>query len=142
MRGSVVAASWQIWVCEAPSWGVANPVGALSRRKGHAFENEVCGWLRALPGVTAKRVLVEVREGNSGDIETSLPLSIQCKVGAMPPIYKAIQQAREAAKPGQTPVAFIRRNAARGREVENLVVLDADRYLSMLAELRLTQEVP
>lgn len=85
--------------------------------------------------VTAKRTLTETREGNQGDIETNLPLSIQCKVGAAPPVYEALSQAIEAAgSQGKIPVAFLRRNSGKDRNKVDFVVLRTDDFL-LLAQL-------
>lgn len=104
----------------------------LSRTKGHNFEREIAERLRQIPGVTAKRCLIETQQGNQGDIITNLSLSIQCKVGAVPPIYPAIDQAVEAARPGQIPVAVIRRNARAGKKYD-LVVLRLEDFLTTFA---------
>ena len=107
-------------------------MGASQRRKGHAFEREVCAMLRGIhPSVTAKRTLTETREGNQGDVETNLPLSVQCKVGASPPVYAALAQAVEAAgDSGKLPVAFLRRNSAKNRDRVDFVVLRTEDFLN------------
>lgn len=108
-------------------------MGALSRRKGANFEREVSVALRQLaPSVRAERCLVETREGNSGDILTNLPLAIQCKVGANPPIYAAIDQAIEVARSEQIPIAVIRRNASARNRKYDLVVLPTEEFLHIL----------
>lgn len=109
-------------------------MGKLSRNKGAAFEREVANLLETIPGVRAKRCLVETREGNVGDIETNLPYVIQCKVGAVPPIYPAVDQAVAAAgSTGKTPVAIIRRNQTARTQRYDLAVLRIEDFLRLVA---------
>lgn len=110
-------------------------MGKLSRTKGHAFEREMATSLNAaVPAAKAKRCLIETQQGNQGDLVTTLPLSIQCKVGAVPPIYPAIDQAVAAAKPGDLPVALIRRNARGGKKYD-LAVIPLEHFWGILITL-------
>lgn len=110
-------------------------MGKLSRAKGASFERETANRLEMIdPSVKARRCLIETQQGNQGDIVTTLPLAIQCKVGAVPPIYDAIDQAVEAAR-GRAdilPVAIIRRNATGTRARHDLTVLRTDDFLRLL----------
>lgn len=111
-------------------------MGKLSRAKGAAFEREIANLINArIPGAKAKRCLVETQQGNVGDIVNEIGLAIQCKVGAVPPIYPAIDQAVAARKAGETPVAIIRRNARGGKKYD-LAVLRLDDFLTTVASLR------
>lgn len=109
-------------------------MGKLSRTKGHAFERESAELLRSLPGVTAVRNLTETRDGNTGDLVTSLPFAIQCKVGAMPPIWSGLAEAIEdAAAKGLTPVLMARRNQKGARARADVVVMRTADWLALVA---------
>lgn len=112
-------------------------MGKLSRTKGHNFEREVAALINAFnPGARAKRVLIETREGNSGDVENALGWCVQCKVGAQPPIYDAVREAQEAAREDDIPMAFIRRNAAPSRGKAEFVVIPIDAFFRLLNDTR------
>lgn len=112
-------------------------MGKLSRNKGANFEREVAKMFSVATGRKAVRVLEETREGNVGDVVVEgLPLSIQCKVGGVPPIYGAINEATEAAaKTGHIPVAIIRRNAGSKRAKADLAVLNLDDFMALIGLL-------
>lgn len=108
----------------------------LSRTKGHNFEREMAQAINAaIPGAQAKRCLIETQQGNQGDLVSTLALAVQCKVGAVPPIYPAIDQAIAAARPGELPVALIRRNARGGKKYDLAVLRIAD-FLALYAEAK------
>jgi len=109
-------------------------MGARSRRKGAAWERELAGRFRAL-GIYALRNLEEVRSGNSGDLMLRIPLSVQAKVGARPPIYEAVTQAQEAAGDQDVPVAMIRRNGAGSRPPDDLAVMPLDSFFEIVGAL-------
>lgn len=110
--------------------------GRASRRKGHDFERELAARLSSLPGVTAKRTLTEVRDGNCGDLVTNLPIAFQLKCGARPDVYGAVAEAEAVAKPGQYAVAILRRNQAVGRPKRDLAVLPLEDFLDLLHDLK------
>jgi hypothetical protein len=104
-----------------------------ARRKGHDFERECAELLRQLPGVSAERNLSETRDGNTGDLITSLPLAIQCKVGANPPLWTGLEEAiADAGRTGRTPVLMARRNRAPGREKRDVVVMRTADWLELV----------
>ena len=107
-------------------------MGARSRRKGHRFELEVAALLTKATGLEHKRRLTEVREGNQGDIETPLPLTVQCKVGARPNPAQALREAQQAAPKGHHPVAITRTNGAGKRPPTDTVTLPLEDFLEML----------
>ncbi len=111
-------------------------VGRLSRAKGHQFERDCCKMLTDATGIEHKRVLIETREGNSGDIDSGATgrFQYQCKVGANPPIYDAVRQAEMVAGGCELPVALIRRNAAPGRRRSDLAVMPLWVYLRLLED--------
>lgn len=112
-------------------------MGAMSRRKGAAFERGVARMLSDAIGAPCMRNLEEVRSGNSGDIllPSHVPYSVQCKVGAAPPVWRAIVEARAAAKPGQVPLAIVRRNGAGSRPAEDLALLPVDAFVALLSSV-------
>jgi hypothetical protein len=114
-------------------------VGKLSLVKGHNFEREVAQRLNQTLGFSDqdegrfKRVLVETREGNSGDVRSSrYPLVVQCKVGERPPIYDALDEAAEAALGDMLPFAAIRRNRRGKRPMKELGVFRLEDALMLL----------
>lgn len=111
-------------------------MGRLSRTKGAAYEREIVRRLKDI-GIDAARNLTETRDGNCGDIVTpTLPITWQCKVGARPPIYEAVEEAYAAAKPGHHPVAVVRRNRLGRNAPVDLAVLPLDDFLELIALLR------
>jgi hypothetical protein len=111
-------------------------MGARSRRKGAAWEREVATLFTTL-GLDSVRELDECRDGNLGDVRLPphVPFCVQCKVGATPPVWRAIAEARAAAKPGHTPVAIVRRNGAGRRPSEDLAVLPLATFAALLARI-------
>ena len=111
--------------------------GARSQRKGKEWEQAVARMFRAI-GIPAERRLDESRQGNAGDLilPPRVPLSIQCKVGQRPPMYAAVEEAAEAATPGQHPVAVIRRNGGGARPATDLAVLPLEDFLKLVEQLR------
>lgn len=99
-------------------------MGASSRRKGHAWELEVCRRLRGAGAKLAERTLTETRDGNVGDIDTDLPIVVQCKVGAAPNPWAALEEAEEAAEGrGRFAIAVVKRLRGNGRPGVELAVL-------------------
>lgn len=112
-------------------------MGKLSRNKGAAWEREVASRMTEATGVECKRCLIETREGNSGDITTELPYSVQCKVGQRPNPIAALEEARESAIPGEEmPVAIIKRNQHGKEPMREVAVIDFEDFL-MLADLHI-----
>ena len=113
-------------------------MGALSIVKGKRFEREIAQRFRAA-GIAAERNLEEVRSGNRGDIvlPKDVPLTVQCKVGARPPIYPALREAEEAAPPGFFPVALVRRNGSGSRAPDDVAVLRIEEFIELVGLLRL-----
>lgn len=81
-------------------------MGKSQRVKGHQFERDLAISLRTLDP-TAKRHL-EYQEGAGYDIDTKLPLTIQCKAGARPPWLKSIMEAIKVAPQGRYPVGAVK----------------------------------
>lgn len=108
-------------------------VGKRSRRKGHDFERECAELLRGIPGATAERSLTETRDGNTGDLVNNLGLAIQCKVGALPPIWTGLEEAiADGESKGRVPVLMARRNRAGARAKADVVVMRTADWLDLL----------
>lgn len=100
--------------------------GRRARRKGHDWERETARRLSAAIGAECRRNVSESQTGNAGDVVLPdwVPLSIQCKAGGRPPVFEALEEAAEAAKPGQIPVAILRRTKGVGRKSDEVAVLE------------------
>lgn len=114
--------------------------GATSRRKGVRFELEVCERLRRAGARCAERTLHEPRDGNVGDVETDLPLVVQCKVGARPNPWAALEEAQEAARARnghgkRHAVAIVKRNRGNGRDAVEMAVLPLADFEEMVRRL-------
>ena len=112
-------------------------MGALSRRKGIQWEQELARRFQAV-GIDAARNLTECRTGNAGDLDLpqDVPLLVQAKVGARPPVWEALKEAIEAAGPGVHPVAILKRNGAGGRKAEEVAVLPLEDFLELVEILQ------
>ena len=114
-------------------------MSARSRRKGAAWERTVAKKLRDI-GIPAERNLEEVRTGNTGDIKLDhdIPLVIQCKTGARPPIYQGLDQAIEAARESaKIPVAVIHRDGTNSAEpAQELAVIRLDHFIEIVEQLK------
>ena len=113
----------------------------LSRTKGKAFELKVARWLRSITGHDYQRVLVEVREGNCGDVYAEDGVFVvQCKAGKQPPVWKAHAEATEACErlggvPGVIlPITCLHRDAGKGfgAKSEKLVVLSPEVFRELV----------
>ena len=82
--------------------------------------------------------MTEVRDGNTGDLVLPhhIPLSVQCKIGARPPIYAALREAEEAAGPGQHPIAIVRRNGSGATAPVDMAVMPLDDLVELIEQLR------
>lgn len=112
-------------------------MGKRSSTKGIAFERECAELLRAIPGATAERNLTETRDGNTGDIVNNLDLAIQCKCGALPPIWSGLEEAiADGEAKGRVPVLMARRNRATGRPKADVVVMRTADWLELVRRAR------
>ena len=106
-------------------------MGMRSRRKGKAWEQEVARRFRDL-GIECRRGW-QSRAGNDEPdviLPPELGIWIECKVGACPNLWAAMDQAAAAAAPkGLAPMVFAHRD--RGREV---VVMELHDFLEWLRE--------
>lgn len=111
-------------------------MGKLSRNKGASWEREVSNRFTAVTGEPFKRNLTETREGNAGDVVSALPIAIQCKVGARPPVWDALKEAQDVAMEGDLAVAVCKKNGSRHNPPEEIVAMSlADFELYVLPHL-------
>lgn len=110
--------------------------GRKARRRGHEWEREIAGDLSDLDLVEAERVLQEPRDGLVGDVRSNLPLSIQAKCSKQPSVWKALEEAKEAAADGQHPVAAVRRRHGQGVPSDRVAVLPWSDLLEIVGLLR------
>lgn len=102
-------------------------MGARSRRKGAAFEREVCKLLEHELGVPCARNLVQTREGGY-DIDTELPVAIECKRVESGFTASHLKQARRQAG-DRIPVVAHRRSR---EPVRFVVEMDAEQFCEWL----------
>lgn len=110
--------------------------GRSSRRKGHDREREVVRRFNAIPGVHVARVLRETRDGNCGDVRGDVPLSIQVKVGAAPSAWAALEEATEAAEPGDFAVALVKRNRSGARGPQSVAIMSEEDFFEVVGLLK------
>ena len=103
--------------------------GAMSRRKGAAYERELVHRFReAMPGAGVKRGLQQRSGAEVPDVDCPC-FWIEAKRGRKPNPRAALKQAQDAAPKGRVPVAVIRddRNEA-------FVVLSLEDFLDLVRE--------
>ena len=109
-------------------------MSASQRRKGLAFERAVARELTECTGVPHRRILTETRDGNSGDVKAhGLPFIYQAKCGAKPNVFRAVEEAQEAAGT-DFAVAVVHRT---GRGGERIVALPWDDWVELMARFAL-----
>lgn len=87
-------------------------MGAYERRKGHDFEREVARKLRMalhLDERAVRRGMQFVDGAHAPDVVTPI-VAIECKCGANPPLWSAMQQAVDACSSGQYPAVALKRD--------------------------------
>lgn len=107
-------------------------MGKLSRQKGVAWERHVAKLLTQHFGTPYERVLTEPRDGNSGDV-LGIQYLVQCKVGAAPNPFGALQEAVEAAEQiERIPIAVVRKHVKSGnRKPIDAVVMRLEDWLKL-----------
>lgn len=116
----------------------ASTQGARNRIAGHRWMNRIARELTSHTGLTIKRQLLEVRDGNLGDIEIHerLPLVLEAKNEVEPSLWEALAQANEVAEgKGLYPVALIQRRMGRGRANVRVAGWFADDWKEVAAML-------
>lgn len=113
-------------------------MGAKSTRKGKVWERAVVnlfgGWgfvadrtaaaLEAFGGPTG----IDVRAMRSD----GLRLAVQCKIGQCPSVWNAVDEVESSAHAREIPIAFVRRNQAKGRPARTLVVMTEDAFARLI----------
>jgi hypothetical protein len=104
-------------------------MGALSRRKGAAWERELVHRFReAMPGAEVRRGL-QCRSGEEvPDVDCPV-LWPEAKRGRQPNVRAALRQAEASAPEGRIPIAVIRDDRA-----EPFVALSLEDFLELLRE--------
>lgn len=104
-------------------------MGALSRRKGRRFEQELVHSFRdAMPGADVRRGLQSRGGEEVADLDCPV-FWIEAKRGRQPNVRRALRQAEEAAPQGRIPLAVIRDDRA-----EAFVALSLDDFLELVRE--------
>jgi hypothetical protein len=105
-------------------------MGALSRRKGHAFERWLVHQFRAaMPGATVRRGF-QARSGEeAADVDTPV-FWVEAKRGRKPNVRAALEQATAASPKGRMPIAVIRDDRA-----EAFVALGLRDFLELVEQL-------
>lgn len=84
-------------------------MSASQRRKGAAYEREICTLLATALLREVKRNIGQARDG--GDDITIPPYRIECKRRAKIATYEFIRQAEAACREGEIPVVVMRADA-------------------------------
>lgn len=112
-------------------------MGGRSVRKGKRYERDFCRRATATTRIEHERVLSEPRDGNCGDVVADgLPLTYQLKAQKQPSVYRALDEAVEAAPSGFHPVAIIKRDHGPGRTPDEFAALPLEDWLEIVALLR------
>lgn len=116
----------------------------MQRRKGQTYERKFARWLRdsfGELGLTAKRGWQSRNGGKEeADVEVfvdgdPLPIHFELSHGKAPPIWRKYAQAQDDAKPGEMPIAVVKRNREDSR-----VMLSLDDFAEFFdAWLRMNQ---
>lgn len=91
--------------------------GRLNRQRGLRWMNRIARDISVRTGLEIKRQLLEVREGNLGDVEIHerLPFVLEAKNEEDPSVWAALEQANEVAQGrGLYPIAVIQKRDGRG----------------------------
>jgi len=104
--------------------------GRKSRDKGATWEREVARLLTSLTGFECSRRLRQYQVGGS-DIETELPLAIECKTGYRISIKGALDQASKGAEAGEMPFVWGKQNC-KGKGPSRYIAIKEEYFLPML----------
>jgi hypothetical protein len=110
----------------------------LSRTKGANWERACCHLLRQA-GVRAERNLNESRHGLESDLDVAnAPLTVQCKTGANPSVWRAVSEAdRAGQQTGGFAVALVHRDQRRpGESAQEIAAMPLDDWLSLVGLLK------
>jgi hypothetical protein len=101
-------------------------------------EREVCRYLDKVDGVTAERNLNEQRSGNTGDVDSNIPIEVEVKCRKRPSPWKAIKEAQQQAERSQEDrraVAMVRRKNGQGKPSDRIAVLSWEDFREMVRSL-------
>lgn len=86
-------------------------MGKLSRTKGHAWERQVATLLRDACGLTVADVRrgLQYRDGDDAPDVLHPCLSVECKCGANPPLWTALEQTEKHGS-GKWRAVFLKRD--------------------------------
>lgn len=103
-------------------------IGAFSRNKGARLERDAANWLEDATGIKFRRALDQYQASSGRDLEGDSPLVVQVKGGKAPRVWAAYAEAEAEAKPGEIPLALVKRD-----RYPWLVVLNRSDFGPMLA---------
>ena len=106
--------------------------GRKSRNKGAAWEREVAKVLTNVTGTACRRQLRQYQIGGS-DIETKLPIAVECKTGYRISVAAAIEQAEGNAEFEEIPFVWVKQNR-KGKGPLRYIVISEEHFLPMLME--------
>lgn len=106
--------------------------GRKSRNKGAAWEREVAKVLTNVTGTACRRQLRQYQIGGS-DIETKLPIAVECKTGYRISVAAAIEQAEKNAEFEEIPFVWVKQNR-KGKGPLRYIVISEEHFLPMLME--------
>jgi len=89
-------------------------------KKGGAYEREVAEYFRQIGCDGAERNLEQTRKGGA-DVNTRLPIAIECKHRKRHDVWATMRQVDEAAMDGEQVVGFLKKKNGRGRPSEEIV---------------------
>lgn len=118
--------------------------GKQARRRGHDWERAAASDLGNALDSNCKRSF-ENRAGGTNDVEGAEPLVVQCKAGARPSPYKALEEAAESAEGDHIPVGAVkfnadsRRDPANGRKAWRGAVIRWSDFLELLEAIDLDE---
>jgi len=124
-------------------------MGKSQRRKGHNWEREVAKRLRNL-GLDARRNVTETQTGNTGDVHVcdaqgDMLMCVQCKNMKSPSIWKAMEEAIEAAESHgidwPVPVSIVKRTAKAGGPVEEYAVMRLEDWAKFLMSYKFGEPI-
>ncbi len=107
-------------------------MGRKSRDKGAAWEREVARLLTHATGTECRRQLRQYQVGGS-DIDTKLPIAVECKTGYRISIASALEQADRNAEFGEVPFVWVKQNR-KGKSPMRYIAINEQHFLPMLIE--------
>lgn len=88
--------------------------------------------LTNVTGTACRRQLRQYQIGGS-DIETKLPIAVECKTGYRISVAAAIEQSEKNAEFGELPFVWVKQNR-KGKSPMRYIVMSEEHFLPMLIE--------